>query len=46
MDLCFAVELNPEIGIYRRWYEQTALGIVGVRSGKVAAEGRKEIGGE
>ena len=31
MDLCLAAEKNPKMCLYRRWWEQTALDIMGIR---------------
>ena len=39
MDLCLAVEQKPEMHLFRRWWYQPALDIMGVRAGQVAAEG-------
>ena len=46
MDLCLAAEWNPGMRLPRRWWEQTALDILGTRAGNVELEGGKEMGKE
>ena len=42
MDLCLAAERKPGMRLPRRWWEQTALDILGTRAGNVELEGGKE----
>ena len=39
MDLCLAAERKPGMRLFRQWWEQTALGILGISVGHAAAEG-------
>ena len=39
MDLCLAAERKQGMRLSRRWWEQLALAIMGIREGKVVAEG-------
>ena len=39
MDLCLAAERNPGLRLYRRWWYQPALDILGIRGGHAEAEG-------
>ena len=45
MDLCLAAERNPETRLSRKWWEQPALDIMGIRVGQAAAEGGGGGGG-
>ena len=45
MDLCLTEERNTGMRLSRRWWEQPSLDIMGIRAGKVAAEGEEETGG-
>ena len=38
MELCLAAEPNTGLQLSRRWWDQTALDILGIRAGNVAAE--------
>ena len=46
MELCLAAERRPGMRISRRWWEQTALDILWVRSAHVAADIGEEKGAE
>ena len=35
MDLCLAAERKPLMRLYRQWWEQPALDIIGIRAGQV-----------
>ena len=45
MYLCLVAEQKLGIHLSRRWWEQPALNIMGIRAGQVAIEGREETGG-
>ena len=46
MDLCLAAEQKPGMRLSMRWWENTALDILGNRAGYAAAEGGEETGAE
>ena len=46
MDLCLEAERKPVMHLSRRWWEQPALDILGIRAGHVAVEGEEEMGAE
>ena len=46
MNLYLAAERKPVIGIFRRWWKQLALGILGIKAGNAATEGGEEMGEE
>ena len=46
MDLCLAAEHKTGLHLYRRWWEQPVLDILGIRAGNAAAEGGGEMGTE
>ena len=45
MDLCLAAEHNPVLYLSRRWWEQSAMYILGIRAGHAEAEGGGGVGG-
>ena len=46
MDLCLETEHNPRLRLSRRWWEQPALDILGIRAGYAASEGMDKMGTE
>ena len=46
MDLCLAAEQIPGLRLSRRWWEHTALDIIGIRAGHAAAEVGVDTGTE
>ena len=44
--LCLEAERKPVMHLSRRWWEQPALDILGIRAGHVAVEGEEEMGAE
>ena len=45
MDSCLAAERTTGMYLSRRWWEQPALDIMGIRVGQVAAERGEDMGG-
>ena len=46
MDLCLTMERKPRLRLYRRWWEQTALDIFGIRAGQAPSKRDEETGME
>ena len=44
MDLCRMAERNPVLRLSRKWWEQPALDILGIRAGHAASEEGEETG--
>ena len=46
MDLCLEVYRKPGMRLFRQWWEQPALYILGIRAGHASAEGGVDMGKE